>query len=280
MKLKSLFLKSILCLTLGLPGVLVHATSTHADNETSNQKIVSPHQFEVTPEIFAYSYKEWVKKKPFMSLNGPMFGLGGGYTYNFGKNFVKLSSRFAMGNTKYKSGGSGRMKNDPSWYLDSQALYGRHFDLSSNVAISPYLGLGYRYLRNDTEGKYSTTGHYGYLRESQYLYIPIGSDLTIPIDSKLSFVANAEYDVFLKGLQKSYVYGKHRKSSVNKQAKGYGLKAAAGLRWDLEKVAIEAKPFFRYWSIADSNVTCKAGRCGMEPKNKTKEAGLGISFKF
>ncbi|MDP3533085.1 MAG: hypothetical protein Q8S31_07350 [Alphaproteobacteria bacterium] len=244
MKFKSLFLKSMLCLTLGLPGVLSHSSALHADAEDINQKIVSPHQFEVTPEIFAYSYKEWVYKKPFMSLKGPMFGLGGTYTYNFGKNFVKFASRFAIGNGKYKSNGTGKKNFNPSCYVDSQALYGRHFDFSSNVTISPYLGLGYRYLITPPTRTRTTTGHSDYLRQSHYLYIPIGSDLTIPIDSKLSFVANAEYDVFLKGLQKSHLGSYYGGTHNNKQSRGYGLKTAAGLRWDLEKSPLKRNLFF------------------------------------
>ncbi|MDP1994122.1 MAG: hypothetical protein Q8K40_02640 [Ignavibacteria bacterium] len=284
MKFKSLFFKSILCVSLGLPVVLWFNASVNA--ETESVKTVSPHQFDVIPEIFAYSYKEWSNKKPFMSLNGLMFALGGSYSYNFGKNFVKLSSRFAMGDAKYKSKSTGRNKNDPSWYIDSQAVYGHHFDLSSNLTISPYLGLGYRFLENDGSNTKTTTGHYGYLRESQYLYIPIGSDLTIPIDSKLSFVVNAEYDLFLNGLQKSHTHSSNGIGGLieNKQSRGYGLRAAAGLRWTLEKMAIEAKPFFRYWSIADSKKVHQTTRyikaTFSEPKNATKEVGLGITFKF
>lgn len=282
MKLKSLLFKSILSLTLGFPGVILFNAAVNAEVEPI--KTVSPHQFEITPEIFAYSYKEWSNKKFFMSMNGPMFGLAGSYSYSFGKNFVKFATRFAMGESDYKSRGTGKFKNDPSWYIDSQAVYGRHFDLSSNVMISPYLGLGYRYLENDTSKKRSTTGHYGYLRESQYLYIPIGSDLLMPIDAKLSFVANVEYDLFLSGLQKSHLGTYHGGLVENDQSKGYGLKAALGLRWNLEKMAIEAKPFFRYWSIADSKKVYRFTHKYMityrEPKNATKEVGLGITFKF
>lgn len=289
MKLNPLFLKSIYCFALGLFAISLNAVSASIDTEHA-EKTISPHQFEMTPEIFVYSYKEQVDKKPFMSLNGPMYGLSGAYTYNFGKNFMKFAPRVAGGSLKYKSNGTGRMNNDPSWYVEFQALYGRHFDVNSNVTISPYLGLGYRYLENDTSKKRSTTGAYGYLRESEYLFLPIGADLTIPFDAKLSFVANAEYDLFLKGMQKSHmpVYKGIGGLMKNKQSKGYGLRTAAGLRWTLEKMFIEAKPFFRYWSIASSKKVHQviqtrkytATYTFSEPKNQTKEVGLGITFKF
>jgi len=67
----------------------------------------------------------------------------------------------------------------------------------------------------------------------------------------------------------------------NEQTGGFGFDATANFKIT-DRTSIYA--FYRYWDIDDSNPNTFA--CGgfvgigLEPKNVTNEAGIGVAFKF
>ncbi|MEK6733412.1 MAG: hypothetical protein AABY55_07275 [Candidatus Omnitrophota bacterium] len=72
--------------------------------------------------------------------------------------------------------------NDDMWEVRGLAGYDVH--LSETLAVTPYLGLGYRHLNDNMGGKISTRGAYGYDREISYLYSPIGADITTSLENR------------------------------------------------------------------------------------------------
>jgi len=149
-----------------------------------------------------------------------------------------------------------------------------------NKQISPFLGLGYRYLFDASGGSQTSTGALGYDRLSQYLYAPIGVRFD-PVD-KLSI--KAQYNFFLLGNQTSYLSTASSAFSDidNEQKGGWGVDITANYeindKWS-------TYGFFRHWDIDKSEISTGtyAGLISFtawEPQNTTDEFGIGIAYKF
>ena len=145
--------------------------------------------------------------------------------------------------------------------------------------ITPYLGLGYRWLYDDSGGKTTSTGASSYDRMSQYIYTPIG--IIYNYNKKLKF--KAQYNLFLYGRQTSYLSDVPKYTDVeNNQRNGWGLDFTIDNKIT-EKFTVYT--YFRYWNIKRSD-TATGTYAGIitfnayEPHNTTDEMGIGVSYKF
>lgn len=245
-------------------------------SETKNPKQV----WELGTEIYCYDYRE----PDVMREDGIMYGLAGSYTYH--NNFmVKGEARGSWGQVDYKNSGTINNINDYSFEL--RGLGGHDFAVSDKLTLTPFFGLGYRYLNDDTSGKTSSTGAAGYERESNYIYSPIGFEGTAAFKDGWFLGASIEYDIFWWGRQISHLsdvdsgFGDVK----NDQKRGYGIRGALKIQKNWDKLNLVFEPFVRYWNIAkseDSNVTYSGTIVGYgyEPKNNTTEYGIKIGVSF
>ncbi len=145
--------------------------------------------------------------------------------------------------------------------------------------FSPLLGLGYRWLYDDSGGRLTSTGFSSYDRQSQYLYMPVGGIYRFTDDLKVK----AQYNYLLYGRQTSYLSDIAGFSDIeNDQNRGWGVDITFDYR-PFDRIGFYT--FFRYWEIDDSETTVgfisgAAAFTALEPRNQTVEAGLGISYKF
>lgn len=225
----------------------------------------------------AFTFSGYHYQEPDISvlMEGLKYGLEATGTYTFSGWFVSGGARFAYGLVDYKGSGTDKDHSDYIWEI--RATGGRDFMLG-RVNVSPYTGLGYRFLYNDNRGV-TSTGALGYERESQYVYIPFGVTPRFNLFNNGSRIAlNLEYDLFLYGNQRSYL-SKTRLSAEdleNEQDRGWGLRGSIlyeGENWS-------AGPFFNYWNIATSSRNCNVDLCGYEPMNQTYEFGLRLAYRF
>jgi len=238
------------------------------------------HKWELAGETYYHVYKE----PDVMKNKGMMYGLTGSYSYH-DNIMLKAEAREAYGEVEYKN--SGTMDDVSDFCFELRGLGGYDFSLSDNFILTPYFGVGYRYLNDDSSGKTTSTGAGGYERESNYIYSPLGIEANINMERGWSIGASMEYDIFWRGKQISHLedanpaFGEVR----NTQKKGYGLRGSIKLKKTMEKVDLCIEPFVRYWNIKksnDSDVTY-AGVIigyGYEPKNNTTEYGLKVGVNF
>ncbi|HEX6465301.1 MAG TPA: hypothetical protein VFZ98_12640 [Vicinamibacterales bacterium] len=187
---------------------------------------------------------------------------------------------------------------DKDWYLEGRGLAGKDL-IGSRWALSPYTGLGLRYLSN------GTTGTNGY-RTDDYLYLPIGMTARTNVASRAPLSFNLEYDFLIHGWQKtrdSALGGGDIPATTTappftidgfsdvsfSQSRGWALRASAKYavtrRWSLE-------PYYIRWSVRSSpvnyetatftvnNVTAKEQLGAYEPNNNTSEFGVRLGFHF
>lgn len=204
-----------------------------------------------------------------------------------------------LGGVDYNNGsvdyeGSGKLTGIPEYYYSAKIAFGRKIDYT-NYTIKPYIGYGYRYLKESGGGMTTTTNAWMYDRASTYNYIPIGIIHEMPLQAKNSKLTTTfEYNQLVSGNQFSglSVGNGTRNGTVlanipdinNSQTSGYGLNLS--VMYSESKWSIG--PYIKYWNIAQSDTVSAtilvngASRrySAWEPANNTVEYGIKISHNF
>lgn len=212
-----------------------------------------------------------------MWLKGNRFGVTGAYTETNDKRvYGRIEARWSYGELDYQ--GSGTLRRVPDHLLETRMLAGRDYPRGSLV-WSPYAGAAFRYLYNDLRGV-TSTGQFGYRRESLYFYVPLGVTLRMPLGADWVLAPQVEYSGFVRGVQRSHLSdtGLPGLSNVtNKQRDGRGYRAqlmVEGRRWSFGL-------WTDYWNVKDSDVQPTGpGTAGLEPANWTRETAVEIRYRF
>ncbi len=238
------------------------------------------HTWELGTEISHIKYEE----PGLMEEEGMMYGIVGSYTYH-DKLMLKAEGKVSWGWVDYTGStwaGTPLTVNDiPDFMLELRGLGGYDFSIFTASIITPYIGLGYRYLNDDSSG----AG--GYERESNYFYSPIGIEIVTELDNGWSIGAILEYDLFWWGKQithlsdVSFLYP----DIENDQNSGYGYRVSLKIQKKGKKVDFLVEPFFRYWDI-DKSEGCfifdpTVGYIWVtEPANNSTEYGIKLAVRF
>jgi len=262
------------CLVIGFV-VVSPAIAVDQPAATSGKGV---HSFEVGPEISWIKYTE----PKLMHNDGIMYGVTGSYIYR-GPFFIgpreadswmfRADGRTSWGKVDY----DGALMDGTPYTIDSIDDYTYEFrgligyGVQNKIArTTPYLGLGYRYLNDD-----SSFDPAGYERESNYLYLPLGFDIYFFSESEWSFSSIVEFDILLWGKQKSRL-GSPYGTIENDQNSGTGFRASIRFQKDGDKADFAVEPFVRWWRINDSEVSDGF----IEPENSSIEVGLRALWQF
>ncbi len=187
--------------------------------------------------------------------------------------FVRGDLHFATGKGDYSSPISGSLNNRPDWYYEAKGLIGKdfHFD---GYTLSPYAGLGYRYLYNDARGATSLFVS-GYRRQSNYFTLPVGLTHKMALANQSQLVSTVEFSYLLRGRQESRLSDVNPvlQDVTNRQRSGYGLRLGTMVQFSTWSVG----PSVMVWRIKDSDRTA-AGL--FEPRNSTTEVGIKAAYSF
>lgn len=234
---------------------------------------------EVGLQASSYHYHE---KDLGVKLQGPQFGGHFVATGAIGAQwFLRGEGRFTAGDVDYK--GSGTLDTNPNYFAEARLTFGRDF-LTNRYGISPYTGIGYRFLHSDIRGV-TSTGALGYQRDSHYAFVPVGVQPRMQFSNGDRLTLTAEYDYLLDGEQESYLsdVSVSYPDLANKQPAGYGIRS--DVMYQTGNWAFG--PFMNYWNINQSETTCGVGGgstplyvCGYEPHNHTLEYGFQFRYKF
>jgi hypothetical protein len=245
-------------------------------------QMVRTHTVEIGPEVYYHNYEE----PGVMEQKGVFYGMVAGYEYHQ-RIYFRTDARTAFGQVDYSSPVSGTLDNIDDWLFESRATGGLDWNLSDQVLLTPFFGVGYRYLNDDSAGKLTSTGAAGYERHSNYFYSPAGLAVIYQPAPDWRLRASAEYDFFWFGQQRSNLSDAVAGLSdlENDQEDGYGLRGNLGLEKTGKKTDWWVEGFVRYWDIQDSEtrpVTYLGQTIGLgyEPANETVEAGAVIGVRF
>jgi len=230
--------------------------------------------WEVGGQLAQYHYEE----PNFAEYTGTRGGIVGAYTFTRAdRMFFRVDGRGSYGALKYR--GSGTQDSVPDTIIEARGVAGMDFPAGSGVWLSPYLGLGYRYLYNDSRG-YTSTNFAGYRRRSNYLYAPVGMTARIDLGNGWVLAPNGEADIFIQGKQQTQLSDTNiagLNDVTNTQSHGYGYRTYLMV----EKDHLAFGAFTHYWNIKDSDLQpIGPGVAGREPANWTRESGIEFRYRF
>ena len=273
--------------------------------------------WEAGPELYYFKYKE----AGFMEEEGTFYGAHVGFTLRnwlpnspeqsseamdiaFYKWMLRGEGRFALGEVDY-DGGIGStpltINNLDDRTFGVRLLTGPDF-VTENTIFTLFTGIGYRYLHDDLRTSSVDIagplfGGGGYERESQYLYLPLGAQMTSQLGGGWFWGASAELDILIWGNQRSHipiilveedpdnpgtlipvVPAEGWDFTDNYQPRGYGLRGSVRLEKKGDTIDLIIEPFVRYWDINESDLDFSI--TGLEPTNSTLEAGVRVMLGF
>jgi TPR repeat protein len=246
--------------------------------------VLTQQGLDVGGDISAYQYNETVNEVSFVHHGSNKVGLEGGYTYVVQPvdAFMRAETRYAHGGANYSSA-AGIALGQPDNLWDTRVLAGKDFTLGEGFSMSPYAGVGFRYLYNDARGD-TNLGIPGYRRESKYRYVPLGSTERYALGEQMRLSLNLEYDLFTGGTQKSYLSDAvpAHGDIMNHQSAGVGARGSLLFETSFAG-GLSVGPWFDFWHIKDSDQVAIPGDPGFgltEPNNKTTELGLKVVKDF
>jgi hypothetical protein len=239
------------------------------------------HSWELGSEISYIKYKE----PGMMEEKGVMYGVVGSYAYRT-KWMLKADGKFSYGKLDYRGqlqdGTPYSIDNIRDYMLEFRGVGGYDFPIFTSTIITPYAGMGYRYLNDD-----SSFDPAGYQRESNYLYSPVGVEVLTKLNNGWFWGITAEYDIFWWGEQVSHLGDAVLGANTirNTQRKGYGLRGSVKLLTKGDRLDFVLEPFIRYWNIRksdDADITYYGTTVGYgyEPKNNSTEIGCKLALRF
>jgi hypothetical protein len=253
--------------------------------------------FDMGSEVSFYRYQE--PQPVGIKIQGPMYGYFADYAYrpadpNFFNNFLTnvymLQARYASSHDLEYSG-DGVIKGKFGQSMEFRGLIGKDYFIGTNSIVTPYFGFGYRYLLDLGNGEINSTGtSYAYDRKSHYCYLPLGGNAVIEMPDNWEVGLNAEYDILLKGWEKSYLSdgdqftGYNNPNVTSDQAQGFGVRGSIKFLKRGAKVDFYIEPYIRYWNIDQSKIETEMVDGQLlslaEPDNNTIEVGSKFGIQF
>lgn len=233
-----------------------------------------------------------------MKETGFLSGMNSSFTHHgnfinerFPQGMFKLDGRIIFGRIKYDGVLFDRnhyeIKNVKDFSGEIRGVAGYDFSIFSDTTLTPFTGLGYRYFSDDL-----SKDNAGYRRRSNYLYSPIGFETNTPLSKGWSAGIAAEYDIFWRGWQDTFLSDLDPLFSdlTNVQKKGYGFKASIKVRKSMEDKNFIFEPYVDYWNIgnSDTQTVYYAGAptspptspSFQEPKNNSTIFGMRVAVEF
>ena len=241
------------------------------------------HIWEIGTEI---SYV--ANKMPYLKSHGVLYGLDLSHTYRgrlplffteINNCMLKIEGKGSFG----KVDNNGSLDNTGEHILEFRGLAGYDFLIAKKNIITPYSGIGYRYLRTNKTGVWNED-------ETIYLYSPVGVEINTELGRRWSIGTKLEYDYFLWGevhTNTNFVSG-----DTFNQERGYGLRGSVKLHKKANKIDLLVEPFLNYWHIKESEAsslifttrTLNSGtllNLGITyPKNHSTEIGVRFAVRF
>ncbi|CAG9000990.1 MAG: hypothetical protein CENE_02998 [Candidatus Celerinatantimonas neptuna] len=210
--------------------------------------------------------------------SGYLTGLKGHLAVHQGL-MVRFDGSYISGHVDYNSTDTGSMKNMSDYIYEIRGLIGQDL-YTPGLRITPYTGLGYRNLKNNSAYRRSTTGALGYNREQSYIYLPVGlmfqQMAILPGHWGVGF--KLEFDQLIRGYNTSELGTIPGKRDLSfHQKTGSGAQASITFKRYLDSDffirAITFTPYVKYWDVNASNVN----EGYYEPDNTTVEFGATLS---
>ncbi len=274
--------------------------------ELHSHKYYAPAMFLPKEHLFEFGLEDFyaIFKEPGdSSKKGEFYGIYGAYTYRpLGAENQPLNvfhgdvhADYGLDNEDFL--GDGSIKDVNNYTVEPRVWVGKDFNFGTLGTMTPYIGIGYRWYYDQLRKKFSDAqdDHGGNNVQTQYLYVPVGGQLTIVPAEGWHMVLDTEYDYVAWGRITNYSadfnvdgLSVHSPEYSNILRHGYGLRASLKIVKEGNYFNYFVEPYIRYWNISASKAVSATGTVDgfpvtesiSEDKNHTTEVGaiLGVEF--
>lgn len=257
--------------------------------------------FELSYAVADFKYQE--EGGDFMKSEGFIHGPSATFTYmdNRYPFFAELFGEYLTGSGEYNGGLTNIVTGESIPYSHDDDEYdiflgqlvlgwvvspgssNRPDNQDGRWLIKPYTGIGFRYLRNDSNDQFA------YEREIYWTYLPIGVDVRYRLAEKWVVGLRPQFNLLLTGHIESDVFEDSFSNNLG-FGDGYGFWAALPIERHFKRVGLTLEPFVRYWNMreSDPDTVVVSGLVpgfdvlvtGVEPENDTLVYGLRIGVEF
>lgn len=244
------------------------------------------------------AYFDYAEDSVNVEIDGLMYGIVGSYTYH-NNTMIHVNLEYSRGDLNYDGAYveyrafSESVTPDRTeavdWKVECRWLIGYDVVIRNNHVLTPFAGIGYRYLNDHLEGSvYDELVVESSEREISYWYSPIGFMTRSPLSEHWTWGVSLEYDLFWGGKVKGrYAFPLPELD----QDSGFGLRFSLQFSRRLaDNYALSFEPYIRYWDIdqSETGIYALPESYGdpspvfgfFEPENDTTSYGLQISLEF
>lgn len=248
-------------------------------------------------ETGQFTYKE----PGIMSEEGLQLGPYAAYSRTFSQSFrAHAYVSLVGGDLDYEGGlqgvdpATGEMFVIPATASTPNTIFNLRFTGGYRIALgrgelTPFIGYGYRFLRNDLNqplvlegGEVYDDPRSGYWREQSYHYLPFGLFAAAPLGGGWQIEGTMELDYFLRGRNNSY--NDYWMDYTFKQDSGSGYRFAVKFLSPVffDRLRLTFEHFYERWDIDDSDRVIDGGYYLVEPANNSTQYGLrfGVRLEF
>lgn len=243
------------------------------------QSSVSPAEWRIGIEGFYDHYEE----PDLMETDSYYGSLTASVDYiNARDLYLGLDGRASYGEADYESNGTGTADGIAEQEYELRGKIGYSL-MNQGSGWIPYTGLAMRYYMMDGDGEISSTGAAFYDRNIFQVYMPFGAQFAGRSGSWRirSFL---EADLLLYGNVESKlgaIPGFEDANNRQEFGKGGGVRGELMFGQDMAHGGgYEFGPFFRYWSVDDSETDSQAAGTFLEPENDRIQVGAALRYKF
>lgn len=234
----------------------------------------SPYTYDVGVTTHREVYEEFAAGARVMRESAVMNSLHAGVSRAIGESGgrVELAGELGIGKADYTGSYLGGNYGDlhESGLRRSLAAVSAMYKFSAPAWKGFTVGTGLGYRRHVDNLQDAGAG--GYQRINERAFLLLGVEQVIPLEN-WTITPALQYKHIVSSKQKSDLNGG---MSVD-QPKGYGAQASVAFVRKSEGYSVAYIPFIRTWDIKDSDVHST----GLyEPRNKTSEIGVTVSFVF
>jgi hypothetical protein len=235
---------------------------------------------------FDLSYLRYKQSVDAVEKKGTMFGVYGDYSIHWDKFLFRVDGNMNWGDLDYRSSGSGNLNDIRNLLAEMRFAFGRDFGFTDRLYLTPFAGIGYRYLSEETGGEVSDLGSFGPDRRSNYLYSPMGLECTFRLISGWVVIPSGEYDVFWRGWQFTRYNDIDPDLPIvkNIQKKGYGARGSFTVIKNFGHMDFFIEPYIKYWNIKNSGgvvlQTDALTETIVEPAHNSREMGVRVGVRL
>lgn len=232
-------------------------------------------------EFAIEDYSARYEQPKIYSQNGSLAGYAIEYTHRFPQDIMAgIQAQWSDGKFKQPPDQGYSGIKDRLWEI--RGIIGHDYYLLPKTRLTPYSGVGFRYLEDNSEGLTAEIDGgtiLGFKAYSHYTYLPFGADFVYEVNPHFNIKTNLEYDYMVHGWQvdKYGVYPGFDTLKVD-QNYGNGLRGSLRFNYELKYATLFAELFYRYWQIPKTKLVEDGGYLLNEPRNTTQEFGLRLGF--